>query len=105
MIAPQILYMMILLCDVEGVLVVDKKKLDEVKMRWRLFSESVNVKGELWVVLEVARVDIIAGVPVPNGAGFVVWKWWKFCGAACKSSSNTVVKTCIVAGHVENFEK
>ena len=41
--ASQIRYMWKLLCDVTGVFVIDKKKLNEVEVVWRLFSELLNI--------------------------------------------------------------
>ena len=47
MVASQIRYMWKLLRDVTGVIVVDKKKLNEVEVVWRLFSELLNME---WVI-------------------------------------------------------
>ena len=42
---------------------------------------------------------------MPYDAGVIMGKFMKICCAVCKSSSNTVVKTCVVAGHMKNFEE
>ena len=42
--ASQIRYMGKLLCDVTGVLVTDKKKLNDVEVVWRLFSKLLNME-------------------------------------------------------------
>ena len=42
---------------------------------------------------------------MPYDACVIVGKFLKICCAVCKSSSNTVVETCVVACHVKNFEE
>ena len=42
---------------------------------------------------------------MPYDTSVIVGKAWKIRCAVCKSGSNTVVKTCVVACNVKNFEE
>ena len=48
------MYMMILLYDVEGILVSDKKKLNEIKIVWWLFSELLNMEWVFRIIVNIS---------------------------------------------------